>query len=301
MGSDMQIFKNETFGEIRTAVIDGEPWFVAVDVCRALEIVNSRDALTRIDEDEKGVVLTDTPGGKQEVTTVNEPGLYSLVLGSRKPEAKVFKRWITHEVIPSIRKNGGYIAGQETMSDVELMARALIVAQNVIEEKNRQISGLTEENLLMKPKAEYFDDLVDRKLLTNFRDTAKEFHLGQKRFIAFLTDNGYAYRDAKGNANRYKGGRPFPKSMLLSAGGVDAAIDDDMLNIDYRVLSFETVFFDSMGNAIPELSNGSHFSERQLTAIRRLQRGKRFYISHVKATGPDGIQRDLAPMEVIVN
>lgn len=198
MGSYMQIFKNETFGEIRTAVIDGEPWFVAVDVCRALEIVNSRDALTRIDEDEKGVVLTDTPGGKQEVTTVNEPGLYSLVLGSRKPEAKVFKRWITHEVIPSIRKNGGYIAGQETMSDVELMARALIVAQNVIEEKNRQISGLTEENLLMKPKAEYFDDLVDRKLLTNFRDTAKEFHIGQKRFIAFLTDNGYAYRDAKG-------------------------------------------------------------------------------------------------------
>ena len=198
MGSDVQIFKNEQFGEIRTVVIDGEPWFVAVDVCRALEIVNSRDALTRIDEDEKGVVLTDTPGGKQEVTTVNEPGLYSLVLGSRKPEAKVFKRWITHEVIPSIRKNGGYIAGQETMSDVELMARALIVAQNVIEEKNRQISGLTEENLLMKPKAEYFDDLVDRKLLTNFRDTAKEFHLGQKRFIAFLTDNGYAYRDARG-------------------------------------------------------------------------------------------------------
>ena len=84
------------------------------------------------------------------------------------------------------------------MSDVELMARALIVAQNVIEEKNRQISGLTEENLLMKPKAEYFDDLVDRKLLTNFRDTAKELHLGQKRFIAFLTDHGYAYRDAKG-------------------------------------------------------------------------------------------------------
>ena len=88
---------------------------------------------------------------------------------------------------------------------------------------------------------------------------------------------------------------------LLGGGGVDGAIDDDMLDIDYRVLSFETVFFDSMGNAIPELSNGSHFSERQLTAIRRLQRGKRFYISHVKATGPDGIQRDLAPMEVIVN
>ena len=196
--NELQVFENNQFGQVRAIMKDGEPWFVAADVCRALEIANNRDALTRLEQDEKGVALTDTPGGKQEVTTVNEPGLYSLVLGSRKPEAKVFKRWITHEVIPSIRKNGGYIAGQETMSDVELMARALIVAQNVIEEKNRQISGLTEENLLMKPKAEYFDDLVDRKLLTNFRDTAKEFHLGQKRFIAFLTDNGYAYRDAKG-------------------------------------------------------------------------------------------------------
>jgi len=109
-----------------------------------------------------------------------------------------------------------------------------------------------------------------------------------------------AYSDAKGQGNRYKGGRPISKSILVSARGVDAAIDDDMLNIDYKVLSFETVFFDQMGNAIPEVSSGNSFSERQRTAIRRLQRGKRFYISRVKATGPDGIQRDLAPMEVIV-
>lgn len=109
------------------------------------------------------------------------------------------------------------------------------------------------------------------------------------------------YRDAKGNANRYKGGRGFAKGLLLSATGVDAAIDDDILNIDYRVLSFETVFFDSMGNAMPEVSAGSQFSERQRNAIRRLQRGKRFYITRVKAVGPDGITRDIAPMEVIVN
>ena len=79
---------------------DGEPWFVAADVCKALEIANNRDALTRIDDDEKGVALADTLGGKQEVTIVNEPGLYSLVLGSRKPEAKVFKRWVTSEILP---------------------------------------------------------------------------------------------------------------------------------------------------------------------------------------------------------
>lgn len=109
------------------------------------------------------------------------------------------------------------------------------------------------------------------------------------------------YKDANGQMNRYKGGRGFPKASLIAAGGVDAAIDDDMLNIDYKVVSFETVFFDSMGNAIPEVSNGSRFSERQIQSFRKLNRGKRFYITRVKATGPDGITRDIAPMEVIVN
>ena len=110
-----------------------------------------------------------------------------------------------------------------------------------------------------------------------------------------------ATTDAKGNPSRYKGGRPFPKAALLAAKGLDAAIDDDILNIDYKVVSFETVMFDQMGNAIPEISAGSNFSERQKNAIKRLQHGKRFYISKVKATGPDGITRDIAPMEVIVN
>lgn len=109
------------------------------------------------------------------------------------------------------------------------------------------------------------------------------------------------YKDANGNVNRFKGGRGFPKSFLLSAPGIEAAIDDDLLNIQFKVLSFETVFFDSMGNAIPEVSNGSQFSERQKSSFRRLSRGKRFYISRVKAVGPDGITRDLAPIEVIVN
>ncbi len=110
-----------------------------------------------------------------------------------------------------------------------------------------------------------------------------------------------AYTDAKGNPERYKGGKPFSKTLLLQADGISAAIDDDMLNVAYKVLSFETVFFDSMGNAIPEVSAGDKFSERQRSSFRRLSRGKRFYISRVRAVGPDGIERTIAPMEVIIN
>lgn len=200
MGSDMQIFKNEQFGEVRMIEENGKPLFCGSDVARALGYARPNDAI--VDHCrctvKRRIPHPQSPDKEIGMAFIPEGDVYRLIVRSKLPAADKFERWVFDEVIPSIRKNGGYIAGQETMSDVELMARALIVAQNVIEEKNRQISGLTEENLLMKPKAEYFDDLVDRKLLTNFRDTAKEFHLGQKRFIAFLTDNGYAYRDAKG-------------------------------------------------------------------------------------------------------
>ena len=102
-------FHNEQFGNLHGFLDDnGNPWFVAVDVCAALGVGNSRQALSYLDDDEKGVITNDTLGGKQEMATVNEPGLYSLILRSRKPEAKKFKRWITHEVIPSIRKTGQY-------------------------------------------------------------------------------------------------------------------------------------------------------------------------------------------------
>ena len=114
--------------------------------------------------------------------------------------------------------------------------------------------------------------------------------------VAFIS-----YAGANGVAERYKGGRPISKATLMGAKGIDAAIDDDMLNIDFKVLSFETVFFDSMGNAIPEVSNGALFSQRQLDSFRRLSRGKRFYISRIRAKGPDGVERVLNPVEVIVN
>ncbi len=109
--SDLTVFQNPNFGQIRTITREGEPWFVATDVCRALEVGNPSQALTRLDEDEKMTTLISNEGaatGKSSMSFVNEPGLYTLVLGSRKPEAKAFKRWITHEVIPAIRKTGQY-------------------------------------------------------------------------------------------------------------------------------------------------------------------------------------------------
>jgi gliding motility-associated protein GldM len=110
-----------------------------------------------------------------------------------------------------------------------------------------------------------------------------------------------AYNDGKGNIDHYKGGKPFPKTLLVQAPGLEAAIDDGLLDTKFRVISFETVVFDSMGNAMPEVSDGSNFSTRQKQSFQRLSRGKRFYISRIKAVGPDGITRDLSPMEVIIN
>ncbi|MGN0210061.1 MAG: gliding motility protein GldM [Muribaculaceae bacterium] len=110
-----------------------------------------------------------------------------------------------------------------------------------------------------------------------------------------------SFTDANGNPDQYRGGKPLGKTILIRAEGLSAAIDDGLLNTPFTVLSFETVFFDSMGNAIPEVSDGNKFSQRQRQSFQRLQRGKRFYISRIKAIGPDGITRDLSPMEVIVN
>lgn len=159
--NNIQVFNNDRFGEVRSVVKDGEPWFVAVDVCKALEIKNNRDALGRLDDDEKGVVSTDTLGGEQEVGVVNESGLYTLVLGSRKPEAKAFKRWITHDVIPAIRKTGGYIQGEESMSDDDLIARALVMAQKKIELREQQLKEKDAQLELQKPKVDFADHVTD--------------------------------------------------------------------------------------------------------------------------------------------
>jgi prophage antirepressor-like protein len=144
---------------VRTVIKDGEPWFVAKDVCDILEIANSRDALARLDPDEKGVVLTDTPGGVQEVQAVNEPGLYTLILGSRKKEAKAFKRWITHEVIPAIRKTGAYISPtsledliiMQAQSVKELKAKVAQIEERTVAAHHR-IDNLDNVNVIGDPQ-----------------------------------------------------------------------------------------------------------------------------------------------------
>ena len=200
----LMVFQNPEFGEIRTVEEGGEPWFVGKDVASALGYKNPQEAIrTHVDEEDKGVSEILTPGGTQNTPIINESGLYSLVLSSKLPGAKRFKRWITAEVLPSIRKHGGYIAQQEALSPEELMAQALFVAQKTLADREARISALTVEVQVMAPKADYFDALVDRNLLTNFRETAKQLEIPPKKFVDFLLAKKYLYRDKRGKLMPY--------------------------------------------------------------------------------------------------
>lgn len=195
--NEIKIFNNEEFGQVRAVEKDGEPWFIGKDVAEILGYAEPRSAVSKkVDEEDRGVAKMETPSGIQEMTIINESGLYSLILSSKLPNAKKFKHWVTSEILPSIRKNGGYIANQEKLTPEQIVANALIVAQNIINEKDKQIEK-------MQPKAEYFDILVDRNLLTNFRDTAKELGIKERKFIDYLLDNGYIYRDRKKRLKPY--------------------------------------------------------------------------------------------------
>lgn len=183
--------------EVRTVRKDGAPWFVLKDVCGVLGISKYRDVAERLDTDERGPVRVDTLGGSQEMTCISESGLYNVILRSDKPEAKPFRKWVTAEVLPAIRRSGGYIAGQNDLSPAELMAKALKVAEQTLAERDARISSLQVQNAIMAPKADYFDELVERNTLTSFRDTAKELGIPPRKFTQFLLDKKYIYRDKK--------------------------------------------------------------------------------------------------------
>lgn len=200
--NELKIFNYQS-NEVRTVMKDGEPWFVLKDVCRVLSISKHRDLAARLDADERGSVRVDTPGGPQETIIINESGLYSVILRSDKAEAKPFRKWVTSQVLPAIRRTGGYLAGQEGMSAEELMAKALMVAQKTLADREARLSALTVENQIMKPKADYFDELVDRNLLTNFRETAKQLEVKERDFIQFLLNKKYIYRDKRGKLMPY--------------------------------------------------------------------------------------------------
>lgn len=175
--NNLTIFQNEEFGEVRTIQLNNEPWFIASDVCRALEIANTSDAIKRLDDDEKSKFNLGLSGG--ETNCVNEYGLYNLVLGSRKQEAKDFKRWITHEVIPQIRKTGGYHLPQT-------YAEALRAYADKVEQNEK----LAAENAKLLPKAEFFDAVTDSKSAISIGEVAKvlDVGIGQNKLFAFLRD-----------------------------------------------------------------------------------------------------------------
>lgn len=201
--NNIQIFKYGN-NDVRTVELNGEPWFALKDVCAVLGISNHKMTAQRLDADEVILTdLTDSMGRQQETTVINESGLYNVILRSDKPEAKPFRKWVTSEVLPSIRKNGGYIAGQEQLTPSELMAKALLVANKTLAERDARISELTVQNAIMQPKAEYFDELVDRNLLTSFRETAKQLGVEEKKFISFLMEKKYIYRDKKAKLMPY--------------------------------------------------------------------------------------------------
>lgn len=196
MKNNMQIFQNEAFGEIRTLLIDGEPWFVAADVCKALELGNPSMTVERLDDDEKGISTIDTLGGKQCMAIINEPGLYSLVITSRKPEAKAFKRWITHEVIPAIRKHGAYIspnaeAVQVTPTIEQYIASARIIA-TCRADRLRMVIGLLDKAGISMPMDISTNSKVERintaELQTNIRRVKDSNHMKRDEVLKRLSD-----------------------------------------------------------------------------------------------------------------
>lgn len=212
--SNLAVFDNREFGQIR-ALVDsqGAPAFVAKDVCLALGIGKYRDAVSTIDDDERGSVLVDTPGGKQQMTTVTEPGFYKLVMRSRKPEAKAFQRWVTHEVLPALRRDGGYMVARDETPE-QTMARAVLLAQATIDRQRSRIAGLEAENEEMRPKALFADAVAASDgtcLIGEFAKMLRQngVSIGQNRLFAMLREDGYL---GKGGQNRNV---PTQRSMEL--------------------------------------------------------------------------------------
>lgn len=193
--SGIQIFENPEFGKVRVVDVDGEPWFVGKDVAEILGYSKARNAIAaHVDESDKALapIQGGCSTGIQNTTIINESGIYSLVLSSKLPSAQKFRHWVTSEVIPSIRKHGGYIAGQNEMSDMELLSRALLLVKNQLDDRNRQIEE-------MQPKV-IFADAVETSstsvLIGDFAKLLKQngIDIGQTRLFEWLRNNGYLMR-----------------------------------------------------------------------------------------------------------
>lgn len=189
----IKVFENPEFGSIRTVEQNGEPWLVGKDVATALGYKDTDQALRcHVDSEDKLTRKFDGSGQNRNMTVINESGLYSLILSSKLPTAKQFKHWVTSEILPSIRKTGGYISGQEGMTDDELMAKALLVAQRQIKQRDARIAE-------MQPKALFADSVCASKTSILIGELAKILkqngvETGQKRLFAWMRENGYLIR-----------------------------------------------------------------------------------------------------------
>lgn len=192
--NNLQIFNSAEFGRIRTITIKDEPWFVAKDISDKLGYAQTSNMMKRIDEEDSKSSILD--GMNMKSLLINESGLYSAIIGSKLQSAKRFKHWVTSEVLPSIRKTGGYISGQENMSDDELMAKALLVAQKQIEQRNEIIENQQKQIEADKPKTIFADAVATSKTSILVGDLAKLIcqngvKIGQKRLFEWLRNNGY--------------------------------------------------------------------------------------------------------------
>ena len=214
--NELQIFNSEEFGEIRTITKDDEPMFCLSDVCKALELEQVSRVKARLKTD--GVTTSkviDRLGREQVATFINESNLYKTIFQSRKESAERFTEWVTSEVLPSIRKNGGYIAGQETLSDEELMAKALLVANNKIAERDKIIEQKQARIEQMKPKEIFADAVATSHTSILVGDLAKlicqnGYQIGAKRLFSWLRDNGYLIKRKGADWNM-----PTQKSLEL--------------------------------------------------------------------------------------
>lgn len=211
--NQLKVFENPSFGKIRTVTMNNEPWFVGKDVAKVLGYANHKKALIdHVDAEDKlqndGVTICDPLGREQHPTVINESGLYSLIMSSKLPSAKEFKRWVTSEVLPAIRKNGGYIAGQERMTDQEILAKALLVAQRTIESKNQVIEQMEPKALFADAVAASGNTILIGEMAKIIRQNGVD--MGEKRLFAWLRDNGYLIRR---NGTDYN--MPTQKSMDL--------------------------------------------------------------------------------------
>ena len=183
-------FESEMFGQMRIVTIEGSPWFVASDVCKALEVGNPTQALKRLEDDEKNtLILNEGIPGNPSKTIVNEPGLYTLVLSSRKPEAKAFKRWITHEVIPQIRKTGGYIPVESKDDEITTLSKALEIATRTLELKD---SLLLEKEKLLKvllPMEVKYNRMMNSEKLVSLNTVAKLVGTGRSTLMKEMRED----------------------------------------------------------------------------------------------------------------